>query len=103
MASFRYGGPVVDKVANHNQANGLVLADQLHQPIGDRHHAPQRDEPARGALTQFVTEMKVRDGQPALGFVEKPESSVEDRFVGYKGLVRTQGSHSSKKAHWQII
>jgi len=61
--------------------------------MGNCFHSPERNQTPRGALTQFVTEMQIRHGEPALVFMKKRETAIEHNVVGNEGLVGAQGGH----------
>ena len=68
---------VVDHVAYDYKMARLILRDQLHQSFLDRSHAPQRHQPTRRALAQFIPEVQIRDREPTLPSMKKREPTIE--------------------------
>lgn len=81
---------VVHQVSQNDQTARPVFRDQLVQTLGDRRHPPHRNKPARGALAQFIAEMQVRYGEPALPLMKERETAIEQDFIGDERLVGTE-------------
>lgn len=90
LASFNRRSLVVDQIAENDQPARPVFRDQLEQPLRDRRHPPERNKPARRALAQFVAEMQVRHGEPALALMKERKTAIEQDFVGDERLVGTE-------------
>jgi len=48
---------IMKQVANDNQLARLIFGQQFLEPMLDRSHAPQRNEPACRALAQFIAKV----------------------------------------------
>jgi len=90
LASFNRRSLVVHQVAKNNQTARAVFRDQLEQTLRDRRHPPQGNKPARRPLAQFVAEVQVRHGEPALTLMKEGKPAIEQNFVGDERLVWTE-------------
>ena len=90
LTRFNRGGLVVHQIAENNQTARPIFRDQVKEPLRDRCHLSERNQPARRALAQFIAEMQIRHREPAFTLMEKREAAIEEDFVGDEGLVRSE-------------
>lgn len=88
---------VVDQITEEDELPRGVFVHQGDEPFRNGRHSPHRNETARRTLTQFISEMQVRDGEPPLTFVKKRQSAIQKNFIGDQRLIRSQ------PGHWQRI
>ena len=73
---------IVDEIANKNQIDRFIIADQFLHPALNGLHPPQWKQIARSALTQFKPEMEIGHREPTLSLMEKRQTSIEQNVIG---------------------
>lgn len=91
---FARRASVVHQVADDDQPVGTIVGQQLDEPVFHRSHTPERHQPARGALADFVPKMQVRHREPPLLVVEKRQPAVEQNIIRHECLVRAESGGS---------
>jgi hypothetical protein len=86
--SFQRRSPVVNQIAEDDEAPRRIFTHQLHQPLGNREHSPHRDQATSRALAEFVPKMQISHGEPAFALMEKCEAAIEQDFIGDERLIR---------------
>ena len=76
------------EVAQQDQTQRLVVAQQFDETLLDTLHSPERKQVAGSALTQLVTVMQVGHSEPALTLMKNRETAVEKNISCYRNLAR---------------
>ncbi len=85
---FARRGAIVDEISEDNQTRGIVVAQQFFEAILDRLHSPKWKKIPSGALTQFVSKMKIGYREPAFPPVKESESPIEENVFANGNLTR---------------
>ncbi len=89
---------IVNQIAEDDEMLRAILCHETAQAGFDQVHAPHRDEAARHALTDLVSEMQVRYRQPALPLMKKSQPPIQDNLLGNKGLAGRKRRHRAQAA-----
>ncbi len=84
-------------ISYDNQVLRLIIDQQFPQTLFHRSHAPERHQSSGCALAQFVTEMKISHGQPALRAMEKSEPTIEQNVGRDQCLIWCERNHAVGK------
>ncbi len=87
LARFHGSGSIVHEIAQNYETVRAILIDQLQETLGNGLHPPHWNQPAGRPLAQFVAEMQVRHGEPALALMEEGKPAIEHNFIGNERLV----------------
>lgn len=70
--------PIVHEVADDDQSLRPIFIQQSAEPLLDRLHSPEWNEPASRALTKLVPKVQICDREPPLLLVKQGEPRIQD-------------------------